>query len=142
MEPKARVVIDTNVLVSALLSPHSPPGHATGRVLDYAILLASEATLAEIEEVLTRPKLAKVLSGEDSARFLRDYRNGVHLVSIDNPIQACRDPHDDKFLEVAINGKADILVTGDQDLLALDPFRGVRILSPQAFLTLSDQTRP
>jgi predicted nucleic acid-binding protein len=52
------------------------------------------------------------------------------------PIRACRDPRDDKFLEVAVNGRADAIVTGDQDLLVLNPFQGIPILSPAGYLEL------
>ena len=55
-------------------------------------------------------------------------------VAITESVGACRDPKDDKFLELAVSGRADYLVTGDLDLLVLDPFRGVRILTPADFL--------
>ena len=56
------------------------------------------------------------------------------LVAITEQIVACRDPTDDKFLELAINGHADLIVSGDADLLALDPFRGIAIITPAAFV--------
>ncbi len=56
------------------------------------------------------------------------------IVEIVQRIQACRDPADDKFLEVAVNGRADIIVTGDGDLLDLHPFRGIAILTPAAYM--------
>ena len=56
-------------------------------------------------------------------------------------VHACRDPRDDKFLEVAVNGMADLIVTGDDDLLVLDPFRPTRILTPKQFLEMRDYRR-
>jgi putative PIN family toxin of toxin-antitoxin system len=131
---ECRVVVDTNVLISALLAGNSIPGQALTKAEDSGLLLASEATLCEIEEVLRRPKFAKYLAIETRAEFLVRYRAATRLVKVPFPIQACRDPRDDKFLEVAVYGKADLILTGDTDLLALNPFCGVRILSPAEYL--------
>jgi putative PIN family toxin of toxin-antitoxin system len=129
-----RIVLDTNVLVSALIAVESTPGKAMDKAEREALMLASPSTLSEAYEVLVRPKFSRFLPLTTRIELFNRYREGVQIVSIVFPIRACRDPHDDKFLEVAINGKADILVTGDQDLLALDPFQGVRILTPQQYL--------
>jgi putative PIN family toxin of toxin-antitoxin system len=131
---ECRVVVDTNVLISALLAGNSIPGLALTKAEDSGQLLASAATLSEIEEVLRRPKFARYLSIETRTEFLARYRAVTRLVRISSHIQACRDPRDDKFLEVAVYGKADLILTGDTDLLALNPFREVRILSPAEYL--------
>jgi uncharacterized protein len=131
---ECRVVVDTNVLISALLAGNSIPGLALTKAEDTGQLLASAATLSEIEEVLRRPKFARYLSIETRTEFLARYRAVTRLVRISSPIQACRDPRDDKFLEVAVYGKADLILTGGADLLALNPFREVRILSPAEYL--------
>ena len=60
--------------------------------------------------------------------------NACETVSIAYPIRACRNPRDDKFLEVAVHGRADMIMTGDADLLALNPFRGIAILTPAEYL--------
>jgi len=62
-------------------------------------------------------------------------------VTIHLSVHACRDPRDDKFLEVAVNGMADLIVTGDDDLLVLDRFRPTRILTPKQFLEMRDYRR-
>jgi len=129
-----RIVEDTNVLISALLAVNSIPGQAMTKAEDAGQLLASAATLAEIGEVLYRPKFARFLSMETRLEFLKRYREAVQLILVSSPIQACRDPRDDKFLEVAVHGQADLILTGDADLLALDPFQRVRIVKPQEFL--------
>jgi putative PIN family toxin of toxin-antitoxin system len=68
--------------------------------------------------------------------FLDNVWDAAELVPIPTPIRACRDPRDDKFLEVAVHGRADAIVTGDADLLALNPFRGIAILTPSGYLEL------
>ena len=128
-------MVDTNVLISALLAATSIPGKALTKAEDSSQLLASAATLAEIEEVLRRPRFARFLSLETRLEFVKRYLQAVRLVPITSPIRACRDPRDDKFLEVAVNGGAEMMITGDEDLLVLDPFRGLSILTPQAYLT-------
>ena len=67
-------------------------------------------------------------------QFLRRLGGVVRMVAITQRIHACRDPKDDKFLDVALTGEAQLIVTGDQDLLALHPFHGIEILTPTAFL--------
>lgn len=136
MEISPRVVLDTNVLVSALLSSTSPPAQAVRAAVDKCILLASRATLSEIEEVLRKRKLSKWLSVEARAEFLSNYRHSVQEVPILTHLRICRDAKDDKFLELAVDGAAHAIVTGDDDLLSLDPFQGIRILTPQQYLAL------
>jgi hypothetical protein len=128
-----RIVVDTNVLVSALLASSSVPGQAMAKAEDSGELLASATTLAEIDEVLHRPKFARFLSMETRLEFLKRYREAIRLIQITFPVQACRDPRDDKFLEVAVHGQASFIITGDFDLLVLDPFQGIRIVTPQVF---------
>ncbi len=132
-----RIVVDTNVLISALLAANSVPGQAMTKAEDSGELLASTATLAEIGEVLRRPKFSRFLSIETRLEFLKRYRDAVRLIPVSFPIHACRDPRDDKFLDVAVHGKADLILTGDADLLALDPFQRVRIVTPRSFLGMT-----
>lgn len=83
--------------------------------------------------VLQRPRIAPKI-----APFVVDYIRAIfaaaELVTIAARVAACRDPKDDKFLELALNGRADAIVSGDTDLLALDTFRGIPIVTPAAFL--------
>jgi putative PIN family toxin of toxin-antitoxin system len=67
--------------------------------------------------------------------FVERYRRIVEMIGIPSPIRACRDPKDDKFLALAVFGEADILISRDMDLLVLNPFRGIRILSPAGYLS-------
>jgi len=128
--PTARVVVDTNVFVSRLILPQSLPAQALRRAELKARLLISEATLYELAEVLSRTKFDRYVSLQDRKSFIQRLGQIAELVPIIQVVKECRDPNDDKFLEVALNGRADVIITGDADLLAIDPWRDVKILTP------------
>jgi putative PIN family toxin of toxin-antitoxin system len=96
-------------------------------------VIASEATLMALAEVLGRSKFDPYLTLGERQEFLRLFDRVAERVEVVRVINACRDPGDDKFLELAVDGSAEIIVTGDRDLLALDPFRGVSIVTPARF---------
>ena len=129
-----RAVFDTNVLLSGALLSTSVPGRAFAHVQLNGNLLFSESTFAELQSVLSRPKFARYLDAALRDRFLARCLDAGIPVEIIRTVRACRDPSDDKFLEVALNGSADLLVSGDADLLTLDPFEGIPIISPATFL--------
>lgn len=116
-----RVVLDTNVVVSALLFAKGP----TVRVRDawhsgLVRPLVSRATVAELVRVLAYPKFK--LSSEDQGELLADYLPLATVVTVPQPppdVPQCRDPNDLPFLHLAAAGRADAVVTGDGDLLAL-----------------------
>jgi putative PIN family toxin of toxin-antitoxin system len=83
--------------------------------------------------VLSRPKFDRWVPLADRQRFVQLLGGVARRVPITHRVQACRDPRDDKFLQLALNGEAEAIVTGDRDLLVLDPFHGVRILRPVDF---------
>ena len=85
---------------------------------------------------MNRPKFDKYVDPEIRSEFIVQLIQQSELVEINESILACRDSKDDKFLEVAVNGKADHLITGDRDLLVLHPFQDVQIITPSAFLEL------
>jgi putative PIN family toxin of toxin-antitoxin system len=131
---RARIVVDTNTLVSRLLLANSVPAQAVRKAVGEAQLLASDATTTELADVLARPKFDAYVSLEDRQQFIRLLGRVALMVPIVHTVRACRDPRDDKFLELAVNGEADLIVTGDEDLLALHPFRGVPIITPAAYV--------
>ncbi len=90
--------------------------------------------MAELADVAGRAKFDPYLSIADRQEFIRLLGRIAEMVPILRVVHACRDPRDDKFLEAAVNGRADLILTGDRDLLALDPFLGIAILSPGAYL--------
>ena len=127
-------VFDTNTLISRLLTPAGVPAKAVDHALTSGILLVSEDTMNELARVLDRPKFDPYVSREDRRRFINLLGGVTRIVPIARRIHVCRDPKDDMFLDVALNGEAKAIITGDADLLALDPFHGVRIVKPADFL--------
>lgn len=138
MGTERRLVLDTNTLVSRMLLPGGTAARAVDKALAEGILLVSDQTLAELADVFARPKFDRYVSLDDRRQFVRLLGGIARIVPIRHRVAVCRDPKDDMFLHVALNGDADVLVTGDRDLLVLhDSFRrshGVAILSPAAFL--------
>lgn len=134
MRSNPRCVFDTNVLVSALLFDESRPAQAFFAALHSGEVLVSADVILELNDVLGREKLQRYVSEAERERFLRSLLREARLVEIQEKVQACRDPKDDKFLELAVNGDADCIVSGDDDLLTLGPFRGIEILTPGRFL--------
>ena len=129
-----RFVVDTNVIVSALMFPKSIPRQAFDRAKSQGILLTSAAIILELNEVLSRKRFERYFSTEERVQFLSKFLADAEIVEITETIQFCRDRKDDKFLELAVNGNADCIITGDQDLLVLHPFRNINIISPNEFL--------
>jgi len=133
-----RFVVDNNILVSRLLAPNSIPAQALRVVVEKGKLLISADTLRELSVVLSRKKFDKYVSLENRQEFIQ--RLGVisELILIQTRITICRDPRDNKFLELAVDGKAQIIITGDQDLLILNPFENIDVLTPRDFLLRYD----
>ncbi len=130
-----RVVIDTGVVISAVLLPRSVPRQAFDVAAARGKLLVSEATVAELNEVLRRPKFNQYVPEEKRLEFLAALVQAAEPVAVTHTITACRDAKDNKFLELAVSGKANQIISGDTDLLVLHPFRGISIVTPLAFLT-------
>jgi putative PIN family toxin of toxin-antitoxin system len=127
-----RLVVDTNIFVSAALKDSSWPGAVFRWLEESGGLLKTAVTEGQVIEVLRRPYFASKLPPAYLDRVRRMFAK-AELVTIAERIAACRDPTDDKFLELAINGHADMIVTGDLDLLVMNPFRGIPIITPMAF---------
>jgi putative PIN family toxin of toxin-antitoxin system len=128
------LVIDTNLWVSRLLMPGGTAARAVDHGLSWGVPLVSEATLAELSDVLSRDRFDRYVTRTDRQHFLRLLGGVVRVVPITQRIVACRDPRDDRFLDVALSGEARLILTGDRDLLELHPFHGIEILSPADFL--------
>jgi len=116
-----RVILDTNVLISRLLLVNSTASRAVRLLSERAQPLVSEDTLTELADTLSRPKFDPYVSREDRQGFFELFARVAEWVRITTTIRRCRDPKDNKFLELAIDGKADWIVTGDKDLLELSP---------------------
>jgi uncharacterized protein len=122
------------VFVSQALHANSIASKAVEKAVREAVILASRGTLAELEEVLGRQRFDKIVSQTYRHGIFRQIVTFSTLIDSPLPIRACRDPKDDKFLELAVHGRADAIVTGDKDLLTLHPFRGIAILTPADYL--------
>lgn len=134
-----RLVIDTNVLISAALSSTGAPARLVHLVLSQHQLVFSQATFDELRTRLYRPKFDRYLSLENRERLLHDFNASAHWVEIAESAHYCSDRDDDKFIETALVANAAFLVSGDKDLLeATGVPDGLRILTPaQAIETLT-----
>ena len=131
---KLQFVIDTNVLVSSILIKKSSSDAALKKARSLGNLLFSEETFQELQTVLNRSKFDKYVSLQVRSEFIFRLRLESELVEILERVDLCRDEKDNKFLEVAINGKADYLITGDNDLFVLRSFQDVKIITINEFL--------
>lgn len=134
MKSKVRYVFDTNVIISALLFENSKPAHALQYVLANGEVLLSLDLLEELNEVLGRKRFDRYVTSEEREEFLEALVERAVLVEITEKVQECRDPKDDKVLELALNGEARYIISGDKDLLVLHPFRDVLIITADEFL--------
>ena len=130
------IVIDTNVLISAVLSPNGTAKKAFVKAIAYFQLLQSEATYEELVTRLQKKKFDKYISLEDRNQFLDWVRIDSRFLSVETQTTICSDPDDNKFLDLASKGQADYLMTGDQDLLSLDVYQNTRIIQPALFLRI------
>ena len=112
----------------------APASVSRSTAVTNAQLVATTETLRELIEKLLSPKFDRYVRRERSDALLQRVASLVEIVDVLQPIRASRDSKDDKFLEAAVNGRADVIVTGDNDLLDLSPFRGIAILTPAAYL--------
>lgn len=134
MRSRPSCVFDTNSLISALLIRTSVARRAFDKALDYYQVLISDETVAEFDDVSSREKFEKYLEEGEREGFEELLYREATFVKVTETIKASRDPDDDKFLELAVAGAAAVIVSGDKDLLVLDPFRGVRIVTPSVFV--------
>jgi putative PIN family toxin of toxin-antitoxin system len=139
-----RVVFDTSTLVSAALRPDSIPYRALLTAILSCDLCASEATLDELREVLGRDRFRRYLEDEVRQEFLRTIERNVRLCAVREGAELsvdprCRDPKDNKFLALALESEAEVIVSSDEDLLALHPWNDVRIVLAAEFLREFEQ---
>jgi hypothetical protein len=127
-----KAVIDTNIWISFLI------GKLLAGLDDYILdglleVVISDEQLEEITNVLSRPKFRKHFSIDDIEEFLSLLYKSAQIVEVHHTIKDCRDEKDNFILETAIRGKADYIVTGDKDLLVLNPYRGKKIIGFREF---------
>jgi hypothetical protein len=130
-------VIDVNVFISAFLFTNSKPREALDKAQDLGFVLLSNSIFLELLEVINRSKFNRYLSPERKQKLIGDLTETSIFIEPNLVINECRDPKDNKYLELAVAGQADCIITGDQDLLILNPFRQIKIITVQQFLTIS-----
>lgn len=131
------IVFDASTLVSAALKTDGIPERALLRAEEIDVLALSAAVDAELSEVLSRPKFARAVSPSRRDRFLELLRRSSIWFEPSVRVADCRDPKDDKYLELALVSGAETIVSSDSDLRVLHPWRGGRILSPADYLALT-----
>ncbi|HEY0246591.1 MAG TPA: putative toxin-antitoxin system toxin component, PIN family [Mucilaginibacter sp.] len=127
-------VFDTNVFVSAALISGSVNDLALDKAFRYGKVIFSEHTFAELTEVFFRKKFNKYLTVERRLQVIEKLERDTLKIEVNITINTCRDPKDNKFLELATVANASCIISGDQDLLVLHPFNSIPIISPAGFL--------
>ena len=127
-------VFDTNSLISALLIPSSISRQALNKAITAGNLIFSEETLSELNKVLIRSKFDKYIKLGDRMEFIERLETEGMVIKPKSSFTDCRDTDDNKFLNLAYDSKALCIVTGDDDLLVLSPFRSIQIITPANFL--------
>lgn len=136
MRSDQRFVFDTNTLISAACFDNSFGRRAYEYVRDHATFLTCKEAVAELRDVADRVKFNRFIGPAARLEFIEAYIDMAELLVIASTLRVSRDPTDDKFIEFAVAGKAQFIVTRDKDLLVLDPFQGIRILDAESLVAL------
>lgn len=131
---KYRFVLDTNLLISGLLSPQTVPRQTFLLAQSIGVILSSDDTLQELSLVLKRSKFDKYVSIDHRLDFFAGFVGNTACIKVESTVSLCRDQKDDKFLSLALAGKATCIVSGDQDLLQLNPFKKIPIITANRFV--------
>jgi hypothetical protein len=129
-----KIVFDASSLVGALLKADSLPERALLLARTHATLCLSPAVEAEIRAVFARPKFRRYLGEGRGDRILDLLAAAAVSVTPAQAVTDCRDPKDNKYLELALAAGAEIIVSSDDDLLVLDPWRNIRIVTPADYV--------
>lgn len=130
-----RVVIDCNVLINAAVTRNNTSSKAIRLTEELHEMLLAENTLKEFLETILKPKFDKFFHPIDTRfEIISRYSTKCEWVIPFHHVQVCRDPKDDMYLELALSGKADCIITNDSDLLVLNPFENIPIITPKEFL--------
>ena len=133
-----KLVIDTNVLISAALSAQGTPAKLLRWVLESHTLVFSQATFDELQSRIYRPKFDRYITLEQRQRLLHDFNASAHWIDLAPYPAYCRDPDDDKFIECALYAQVPYVVSEDKHLLNLVQYKQVRFLSAAEFLKAVD----
>lgn len=131
-------VIDTNVLISAALSPKGSPAGVVRFFVEQGCVVFSDETFEEFHSRLWRPKFDTYILREVRQSILRNFSNIAEWIEPEKTLSLCRDADDDKFLSLAVSAKVDMLVSGDSDLTILKSIEGIPIYTPEECLEVVD----
>lgn len=134
-----RIVFDASTVVGAALKADSIPRQALFTAREQHTIVLSASVMHEIAEVLRRPKFARAISEDIGEGILSLLAAAAVWTEPGISVFDCRDPKDNKYLELALATGADVIVSSDQDLLVLDPWRGIRILRSRDFLNAIEE---
>lgn len=132
------IVFDASSLVGALLREGSVPEQALIAARAHDVICLSAAVADEVRSVFSRPKFQRYLSPRRIEQIFGLLSAAALFVEPTVEVTDCRDPKDNKYLELALAARAEAIVTSDNDLLVLDPWRGIRVLTPAGYLALRD----
>ena len=134
MKTRVRVVFDTNAIISALIVPSSVPAKALDLAVEHFEVIVSKATWQEFEQKIKKTSLERYFRNtHDRDAAVHAINRVVTHIAVRSVVTDCRDPKDNPFLELALDGKAETIISGDKDLLVLNRWRGVCIQSPGDF---------
>src|SRR4051794_19967385 len=131
-----RFVFDTNSLISALIIPSSISRRSLEKADKTGVLVFSVETLSELREVLIRSKFDKYVSLEDRLEYIERLEARCEIITVISEFTDCRDIKDNKFLNLAYDSQASYIISGDNDLLVLSPFKGIPVIQASSFLNL------
>jgi uncharacterized protein len=128
------IVVDTNVVISAMLFSESISAKALDKALTHYLFVQSEETLSELASTVRRKKFDKYKLLGEREQFLLTISRASKIVDITCTVSDCRDPKDNRFLELALSTSSTLIVSGDDDLLSMHPYKGVDVVNPSTFL--------
>lgn len=131
---KIKIILDTNIIISAFLFKNSKPRQVLEIAKNNHLLLLSKTIIEEMETVINRSKFDRYLALNKRKELLNILIESALIIEPNIIINECRDTKDNKYLELAITGEAECIITGDQDLLVLNPFQEIKIITVQEFL--------
>jgi putative PIN family toxin of toxin-antitoxin system len=129
-----RIVVDTEVLISAAIRPESIPALALEKAFLLFEVCVCVSTLAELETVLLRAKFDRYLDRAEREAFIAGFRERALMLPVSQTVTDCPDPKDNIFLALADTAQAEMLISSDPHLVDMHPWRGIPILPPAAFL--------
>ena len=129
-----KIIFDNNVLISASLLKDSTAYAAFRLAVSEHVIFSSIGTIKELFLTLTKEKFDRYVDIETRLEFIYEFREKSRITSVGHKLSICRDPKDNMFLELALSGNADLIISGDNDLLVLNPFRGIPVISPREFV--------